>query len=107
MVETSFMRLQLFINRNYRVLMSVCMSVRLSVCVSVYTITQNNGSITLKLEHIVVYEKKLGRVRHWALSDRGQGHTMTLKFFSIYHNTNCQVKLSIGALFQLWHILGC
>ena len=28
---------------------------------------------------------------YWALSDQGQGHDMTSKFFSIYHNTNCQV----------------
>ena len=34
----------------------VFMSVYLSVCLSVYTITKNNGSIHLKLEHIVVYE---------------------------------------------------
>ena len=42
------------------VLVPVCLSVRLcvclSVCVSVYTITKKNGSIDLKLEHIVVYE---------------------------------------------------
>ena len=32
-----------------------------------------------------------------ALSDQGQGQCMTLKFFSIYHNTNCQVLyLSFG-----------
>ena len=35
--------------------------------------------------------KYLGQVRYWALSDQGQGHGATLKFFSIYHNTNCQV----------------
>ena len=45
-----------FINRNYRVLISVCVS----VCLSVYTITQkNNGSIDLKLEQVVVYENSL------------------------------------------------
>ena len=43
------------------VCVSVCLgilvSVCLCVCLSVYTITQkNNGSIHLKLEHIVVYE---------------------------------------------------
>ena len=44
------------------VLMSVCMSVCVSVCVcvcvsvSVYTITKNNGSINLKLKHVVVYK---------------------------------------------------
>ena len=32
-----------------------------------------------------------------ALSDQGQGQRVTLKFFSIYHNTNCQVLcLSFG-----------
>ena len=36
--------------------MSVCVSFRLSVCVSVYTITKNNVSIHLKLEHVVVFE---------------------------------------------------
>ena len=35
--------------------LSLCVS--MCVCVSVYTITQkNNGSVHLKLEHIVVYE---------------------------------------------------
>ena len=39
------------------VLVSVCLSVCLAVCLSVYTITKkNNGSIDLKLEHILVYE---------------------------------------------------
>ena len=37
-------------------------------------------------------------VRHWVLSDQGQGHRVTLKCFSFYHNTNCQVLyLSFGA----------
>ena len=83
--------------------MSVCVFFRLSVfpsfclCVCVHDNSKNNGSFHLKLEHIVVYKKKLERVRHWALSDQGQGHGMTLKFFSIYHNTNCQVLyLSLG-----------
>ena len=37
---------------------SVCVSVRLSVCVCVcvHDNSKNNGSIDLKLEHIVVYE---------------------------------------------------
>ena len=35
----------------------VCLRVLVSVCLSVYTITQkNNGLIHLKLEHIVVYD---------------------------------------------------
>ena len=38
----------------YRVLMFVCVSVCLSVCV--HDNSKNNGSIDLKLEHIVVYE---------------------------------------------------
>ena len=29
-----------------------------------------------------------------ALSDQGQGHSVTLKFFSIYQNTNCQSYIS-------------
>ena len=32
--------------------------------------------------------------RHWALSDQGQGHGLTLKFLPIYRNTNCQVYIS-------------
>ena len=39
------------------VCVSVCVGVCVSVCLSVYTIIKkNNGSIHLKLEHIVVYE---------------------------------------------------
>ena len=68
--------------------MFVCVSVCLSFCV--HDNSKNNGSIDLKLEHIVVYENSSDRVRHWALSDQGQGHGVTLKFFSIYPNTNCQ-----------------
>ena len=46
------------LNSSYRVLMSVCVSVCLCVCVSVcvHDNSKNNGSIDLKLEHIVVYE---------------------------------------------------
>ena len=46
--------------------MSICMSVCLSVCLSVYMITQINGSIHLKLEHIVVYENSSAEfnIRH-------------------------------------------
>ena len=42
----------------YRVLMSVCVSFRLSVCVCVcvHDNSKNNDSIYLKLEHIVVFE---------------------------------------------------
>ena len=40
----------------YRVLMFVCVCVCLCVCVCVLDNSKNNGSIDLKLEHIVVYE---------------------------------------------------
>ena len=61
------------------------------VCVSVYTITQkNNGTIHLKLEHIV-YEISSDEFDIGHCPIKGQGHGVTLKFFSIYHNTNCQV----------------
>ena len=68
------------------------------VCVSVcvHDNLKNNGSIDLKLEHIVVYENSSDEF-DWALCDQGQGHSVTLKFFSIYHNINCQVLyLSLG-----------
>ena len=48
-----------------------------------------NRSRNMKLEYILV--KYLGQVRYWALPDQGQGHAATLKFFSIYSDTNCQV----------------
>ena len=72
--------------------MSVCVSVSLSLCVyvcpcvCVHDHSKNSGSVPWKLEHVVL-----------SLSNQGQGHSMTLKFFSIYHNTNCQVLfLSFG-----------
>ena len=37
----------------------VCLAACLYVCVSVYPRTKNNGSISLKLEDIVVYEINL------------------------------------------------
>ena len=55
--------------------------------VCIHEKSKNNGSIYLKLEHIVVYENSSDE--HWVLSD--QGHSVTLKFFSICHNTNCEV----------------
>ena len=67
------------------------MSVYVCVCVCV-----NNGSIHLKLEHIVV---QLGQVQHWGLSDQGQGHGVTEIFSHLP-----QYKLS-SPLSQLWHIL--
>ena len=69
--------------------MSVCLSVY------VYTITQKNYySIHLKLELIAVHVYENSADEYdigWALSLQGQVHNMTLKFFSICHNTNFQV----------------
>ena len=51
-----------FINRNYRILFSVCVSVCVCVpvcvcvCVSVYTITQKKWLNPFELEQIVVYK---------------------------------------------------
>ena len=71
---------------------SVCVSVCLSwcVCVCVHDNSKNNGSIHLKLEHIVVYENSSDEFDIGHCPDQGQAHGVTLKFFSIYHNTNCQ-----------------
>ena len=49
------------IDRNYRVLMSVCVSACVSFRLSVFSVcvhdnSKNNGSIHLKLEHFVVFE---------------------------------------------------
>ena len=72
----------------------------LSVCV--HDNSKNNGSIHLKLENIVVC-KRLGRVRHWALSDQGQGQSRCgdLEIF-VYLP---QYKLS-SPISQLWYMLG-
>ena len=52
---------------------------------------KNNGSIGLKLEHIVVYENSSDEF------DIEHCHGVTSKFLSIYHNTNCQgLYLSFG-----------
>ena len=46
--------------------------------------------------------KIIGQVRHWALSDQILGHGMASKFFSIYHNTNCQILyLSFGTEWEV------
>ena len=71
--------------------MHVCPSFCVCVSVCVHDNSKNNGSIHLKLEHIVVNENSSDE------SDQGQGHAVALKFFSIYNNTNCQVLyLSFG-----------
>ena len=71
--------------------MSVCVSVCVCLSVCVQDNSKNNSSIHLKLEHIVVYENSSDEFNIGSLSDQGQGHGVTLKFFSIYHNTNCEV----------------
>ena len=60
--------------------MFVCVCVCLSVCV--HDNSKNNGSIDLKLEHIVVYEN--------SLDEFGIGH--------------CLIKVKV--ISQLWHTLG-
>ena len=61
-------------------------------------ITQkNNGSIHLKLEHIVVYENTLDEIDIGHCEIKVKVTSVTLKLFSIYHNTNYQVLyLSFG-----------
>ena len=69
-----------------------------SVCVCVHDNSKNNGSIHLKLEHIVVYENSLDKfdIGHCPIKVK-VFHGVTLKFFSIYHSANCQVPyLSFG-----------
>ena len=74
--------------------MSVCVCVCLSVRVCT-RYSKNNGSIHFKLEHLIVYENSLDEFDIG--QGQGQGHGVTLKFFFIYHNTNCQVLyLSFG-----------
>ena len=75
---------------------SVCVSLCVCVCVGVHDNSKHNGSIHLKLEHIVVYENSSDEFDSRHMSDQGQGHGVTLKFFSIYHNTT--VKAYISAL---------
>ena len=80
-----------------RVCVRVCACACVCVCVCVYDNPKNNGSIQLKLEHIAVYENSSDEFDN-------DGHclikfkvTATLKCFSNYHNTNCQVfYLSFG-----------
>ena len=71
------------------------MCVCVSVCVSVYTITKTNGSIHLKLEHIVVYKKA------WTSSTLGivQSRSRSRRDFEIFlHLTQYNVKSFISGL---------
>ena len=69
----------------------VCVSACLPsvcVCVCVHYSSKNNGSIHFELEHVVVFGNSSDEI--------DIGHC-PIKFFSIYHNTNCQVLyLSFG-----------
>ena len=83
-----------FINHNYRVLMSVCVR-PCEWCVCVNDNSKNNDSIHLEL--IVVYENSSSEFDIGHCLIKGQGCSMTLNFFSIYHNKNYQVLyLSFG-----------
>ena len=74
----------------YRVLMSVCVSVSVCLSVCVHDNSKNNGSIHLKLEHVVVYEN-------------------SSEEFDIGH---CPIKVNVTAyklsspISQLHHMLG-
>ena len=73
----------------------MCVCVCLSVCVFVYTI-KNNGSIHLKLEHIVVYENSSDQfnIRHCPIKIK-----VTDDFENFSHFTTIQtVKSFISAL---------
>ena len=76
------------------VFLCVCVRVCFCVCVCVHDNSKNNGSIHLKLEHIIVYENSSDE---FDIGHRPIKVKVTLKFFSICHNTNCQVLyLSFG-----------
>ena len=65
----------------------------LCVCLFLYMISQKNyGSIHFELEHIVVYENSSDEfdIGHCPIKVKVTDF-VTLQFFSIYHNTNCQV----------------
>ena len=84
--------------------MFVCVSACLRVCVavflSVYMITKNNGSIHLKLEHIVVYENSSDEfdIGHCPIK-------VKVTTFSPFFLHLPQYKLS-SPMSQLWHMLG-
>ena len=73
---------------------SMCLCVRLSVCV--HDNSKNNGSIDLKLEHIVVYENSSDEVGigHCPIKVKVTG--VTLKFFPF--TTIQTVKAQFSAL---------
>ena len=79
---------------------SVCLSVCLAVCASVcvHQNSKNNGSVHLKLEHIVVYEKSSDEF------DVVQSRPRSWRDFEIFLRLP-QYKLS-SPISQLWHMLG-
>ena len=80
------------------VCVSVCLSVCLSVCV--HDNSKNNGSIDLKLEHIVVYENSSDEfdIGHCPIKVK------VTAYFEIFLHLP-QYKLS-RPISQLWHKLG-
>ena len=78
--------------------LGVCLSV--CVCVCVHDNSKNNGSIDLKLEHIVVYENSSDEfnIGHCPIKARPR------RDFEIFHHLP-QYKLS-RPISQLWHMLG-
>ena len=90
--------------------MCVCVSVSLCVClcvcvfVCVHDNSKNNGSIHLKLEHIVAYQNSSDEFDNG--SDQGQGHSLTFKIF--LHLPQYKLSSPISQLLhsQLLHVLG-
>ena len=73
----------------------VCVCVRVRVCVCVHDNSKNNGSIHLKLEHIVVYE---------ARTSSTVGIVRSRSRIEMFLHLP-QYKLS-RPISQLWHMLG-
>ena len=72
----------------------VCVCVCLFVCVTFHLSgfwndnSKSYRSRNMKFENMWYYDKQLGKVGYWALSDQGEGQCRPLK---TYCNTNCQV----------------
>ena len=85
----------------------VCMCVCVCVCVCVHDNSKNNGSIHLKLEHIVVYENSSDEfdIGHCPSSTLGivRSRSRSRRDFEIFLHLP-QYKLS-SPISQLWHML--
>ena len=68
----------------------VCMRVCVCLYVCVHDNSKNNGSINLKLEHILEHENGSDEFDIWNCPCKVKVRAR-LKFFSIHNNTNCQV----------------